>query len=354
MRQLLKSAPLDFARDPLMQLVREDWIWHGEQLLDGLYCARDDSLVPDWRAALAPHVQHADAILESDAAAIVLFDGPQKVDCDVLGQALPLRIQHGALSSFPFKPPNDSRLANAVNDSVLIMQFGKVERTMLGAFQNTKPGDWFDTSDMTIEQGIAPPRRPGMPDVATLKTTGQKLFEGAYPDAGLRKVRDAVGQVPTRTNWIDMIGPIGRATVFALLAIILVVMVAQSGMSAAGLTYAVVGIIAASIGFGLVRLLAAKRGARPAPTKPRRRQAPATRRPADGLITTIAFVAVIAFVMVSAFTDSTGNLWSALASILIAGAVLGLLSWVGARLGLGGTGSGAEHEAAEAAQSDPL
>ena len=347
MRQPLSSGLLDHAREPMTLLVREDWVWRGEQAVDGVFAARNDSAEPNWRAALAPHLAHAQSILESNDAAIILFRDPQIIDCDLLGSALPLKKLSGALSSFPFKAPQSEHLKVDVDDALLIMRHGTVQRSDMRRFQPANLRNWYDSSSLTVEAGTAPPRRPGVPGVMALKTAGEQLFEPTYSDAGLQDLRIAIEQLPERGPWADRVAPILGPLAAALAILILAVFAIHGPASASGMA---VLLTVAIVGFVLVRMLFTREPAQTAQDQPPARVPVAPNRPAGrGRIS--AIVVLGALIAVAASTGWISGAASPISFVVLAAVVIWLLLWLRAHLGRSGSGAATGRARADVDQS---
>ncbi len=354
MRRVLKPALLEGAREPTALLVREDWIWRGEQRLDAVFVARDGNPTSDWRASVAKYLSLAGKIIETDDAAIILFDEPQIVDCSALGSALPLRKLHGALSSFPFKEPQSERLTTDIKDTLLIMRHGAIQKTELTSFQQADLANWYDVSAIVIETGTAPSRRPGVPDVTPLSLSREHLFEQTYFDAGLRDVRDAVGRAPNKTQWSEVARRIGARLVLAIIAVAFGVAVLTGSMSASGLLAPVVAMGSAVIAFILYRRLAGRRSAEAQKGTGQAKTSPAAsaKRSLATFITVIMLAVIGVFVAVMASKNSGGDLTGLIAGGLMVLAVLAASYWVGNLFGSSGASVAPANQSADTTESD--
>lgn len=350
MRRVLKPAPLEGAREPTALLVREDWIWRGQQFLDGIYVARTGDQAEDWRASAADYLPLAGSIIETDDAAIILFDEAQTVDCSMLGAALPLRRLHGALSSFPFKTPQNDRLAAAIGDTLLIVHQGAVRKTELSRFRQADLANWYDVSEVVIETGVAPSRRPGVPDVTPLKMSREHLFEQTYFDAGLRDVREAVGRVPDKIRWSEVVRRFGGPLVIALFAVALGVAVLSGLIPASKLLAPVVATFSALVAFTLYRMLAIRRSAQTRQGQAKASSTSPNKRASSNI--PIIIVAVVAlFTAVLRSNSSGGGLTGILAGAMVVLAVVWLFYRVGGRFGITGSSAAAASKSADANES---
>ncbi len=334
MHRLLKPVTLEDARDPLAQLVREDWMWRGEQPVDGVYCSRDGAAPSNWRLEIAKYLPDAETVLESDDAAIILFREPKNLNCDLMGRAIPLRNLHGALTSFPFKTPQSKRVKAAIDNALLILRCGTVHQTDMHIFKEAVLSNWYDTSDLIVEVGVAPPRRPGVPDTTALKMTGETLFEQAYSDAGLQKIRDAVDRAPNSTNWSDILAPALMPIIIALVLVLAAALVMSDAAPAADLAISAFAILAAFAGLALVRLLLGSTVSRQQTNRETVRKARTSGQTQGSWLSTVAILFVVVLIILGASRGSVSDALAAALSIFFVGALIGFLSWVGARLGV--------------------
>ncbi|MEL6317675.1 MAG: hypothetical protein AAFR16_08575, partial [Pseudomonadota bacterium] len=156
MRRALNPAPLAAARPPLERVIRRGWIWRGTAPLDGLLVAKSES----WRARLAPRLEHAAALLETEDLALMLFGEPVELDCEALGGALPLRRVEGALAGLPIAPPKDPDLRHWVSNRVLWMAGGALLDRPLSDFAPAPLDPWLALDAVEIEPGAPPPTLP--------------------------------------------------------------------------------------------------------------------------------------------------------------------------------------------------
>ncbi|MEM8974743.1 MAG: hypothetical protein AAGD43_22020 [Pseudomonadota bacterium] len=351
MHRLLKSVTLEDARDPLSLLIREDWLWRGEQLVDGVYSSGDGTSASHWRLEIAEYLPDAEAVLESDDAAIILFREPKSLNCDLLGNAIPLRRLHGTLTSFPFKMPQSRRAQTAIDSALLILRHGSIQLTDMHAFKEADLSDWYDASDLKVEIGVAPPRRPGVPDTNALKMSGENLFEQAYSDAGLQSIRDAVNRATNPTSWSDVIGPALKPVMVVLLLALAAALVISQPALPAELAISALGVFAVLAGLVLVRLFFGKA----APQQTSRQQSnrnpvrgAGTPRRTEGSWRSIVIVCLVAVLVVLGVSrGSVSDAVAATLSMFFAGALVGFLIMVGARFGVFGAGTKVDSSPAE-------
>ena len=341
MRRAVRSALLDRARPPLSQLVRESWIWQGEQPLDGLCCLLGGHSAARRRTALMPYLEYAQAILESPEAIILLFGEPRTLDCDALGSVLPLRRAGSTLTSFPFKPPSNSSALAAIADSVLVTTDGVQECWPLAAFLSAQADDWIDGSSIVIEQTTAPARRSEFREAPGLQLRSDPQFQAVDADAGLRSVREAVGRAPDPNWWERVPSRSGLAVVVGAGVLALIALLGASSSVLQAVVPLIVGFIAVVLGLALLRAVLRGRGVTAA-TQGRRADR-VQRRGAKPLVGGNVFWLICVVVTIAILTrnsDTPVSFFSALLSIVAAGVVLSLLQWLAVRSGIIGSGGG--------------
>lgn len=352
MHRVLKPALLEAAREPTTLLVREDWIWRGHQRLDAIYVARDGDSTADWRSSAAKYLSLAGTIIETDDAAIILFDEPQLIDCSTLGSAQPLKRLHGALSSFPFKEPQSKRLATVIKDTLLIMRHGAIQKTELSRFGKADLANWYDVSAVVVETGMAPSRRPGVPDIAPLAMSRAHLFEQTYFDAGLRDVRDAVGRVPDKIQWTEVARRIGGPLVFALIAVALGIAVLSGSIPASGFIAPAVAMASAIAAFFLYRRLASRRSVQKRNGHASGYPAAAGKRLPPTFFTVIVLAVIGMLIALSTSKNSPGDLTGMIVGFLIVLAVVSIAYWVGNLFGSAGASDAPANQSADTTESD--
>ncbi len=345
MRDSVKSLRLEQARPPLSRLIRKDWTWCGTQPFDAVYCVRDARNDRTWRAALVPFLKHAEKILETDDAAIVLFKASTVLDCAMMGAVRPLKLQHGALTGFPFKPPQNTDIATAIDGQLLLMEAGEVNARSLALFSQVTGRDWINVSNARVEQAVAPPRQLGVPNTGRLQSRSDPLFEGEFADAGLENIRKAVGRPrplssSRRPVWVVPV------MLVAAISVILATMITGDGGSATGTALILGGALfvaaaLATLGYALAGGRWWKERADQAPAieghRARVRQAEPRKR--SGKRTAWLWLSGLGVLLMLPFLfrDAVAAVLGALVFSFWAWLFVSIVRWIGGLLGLSGS-----------------
>lgn len=175
----LTPAPLEAARAPLAQLTLRGWIWQGRQMLDGLLCLKART-GEAWPPGLLPWLGQAKELLESADHVLLRFEGSVAVDCAALGPLVPLRRQHGLLSSAHLAPPGPAAAA-LLQDHLILVLHGAPMALPLAGFRSLDIASLWDVSSAGRLDILTLPRPGSAPLHKALKPHAAVPFD---PDDG--------------------------------------------------------------------------------------------------------------------------------------------------------------------------
>ncbi|MEL6977935.1 MAG: hypothetical protein AAGM38_04560, partial [Pseudomonadota bacterium] len=181
-------APLEHLRPPLTRLRRSDWVWRAPRRFDGVLIPLAGGDAAARRAALAPFLDQATSLLESEAALLALFSAPVPLEPEALGPALGLVRIAGALAAFPVAAPEDPALGAWLRGRVLWMEGGAPRAAPLAAFRPMDLAAWISVEGAAPERAAAPPLLPNAAP-ARLEVTAEALTEARFAQSGLEGVR---------------------------------------------------------------------------------------------------------------------------------------------------------------------